>query len=184
MTCLNSRKWSGFHWKKAVSICHKSSQQCSSSQKWQIYPSIYWSNFSHFLVFSLSDVSLLVCAHLFLCRWHPRGVSGFPPKWSTMLWQSGAAGGAEGHGDRAEHLCCHGELWNSWMYLTLLLHLLQKAVTYLSQGHQCPTLPDASHQRRELRNSAVINNLIYPLELIFFPSIFNFMFGLPAALAH
>lgn len=79
MTCLNSRKWSEFHLKKVVSICHKYSQKRSTPQKWQIYPWMYWSNFFHFLVTSLSDVSLLVCAHLSLCRWHPQGASGFPP---------------------------------------------------------------------------------------------------------
>lgn len=63
-------------------------------------------------------------------------------------------------------------------------HLVQQAVTYLSQGHQCPTPPDSSHQRRELRNSTVINNGYLSPWAYPFPSIFNFMFRLPAALVH
>lgn len=50
---------------------------------------------------------------------------------------------------------------------SFIFHLVQQAVTYLSQGHRCPIPPDSSHQRRELRNSAVINNRIYPLHLFF-----------------
>lgn len=166
MTCLNSRKWSGLHLKKAVSICHKSSQQGNTTQKWKIYPWMQFFPLSNYFLFTAG-----LCSPVPL-QMHPQGVSGFPPEWRAMLWQSGAAGGAA-----TSQAACTGTRQSIFAAMEscdtaehirqpLIFHLVQKAVTYLSQGHRCPTPPDASHQR-ELRNSAVINNLIYPLELIF-----------------
>lgn len=190
MACLNSRKWSGFHLKKAVSICHKSSQPCSTTQKWQIYPWMHWNNFFHF-----SDVSLLVCfrcvtvAHLSLCRWHPQGVSGFPPKWRTRLWQSGAAGGAATSQaactETGQNISAAMESCDTVECIrqSLIFHLVQRL------SHTCLKVTGVPLHlmlliRRESWGILLwLITLSIPLSL-FFPSIFNFMFCLPAALAH
>lgn len=173
MTCLNSRKRSEFHSKKAVSICHKSCQQCSSTQKMANLPLDVLEQFlplSNYFPFRCITAGLCSPVPLQMAPSRCLRLLSWGKDHAVIVWGSWRGCHRPGclHGNRAEHLCCRGELWHSWMCQTLFLHLVQKVVTYLSQGHQCPTLPDASHQR-ELRNSAVINNLIYPLELIFFP---------------
>lgn len=173
-TCLNSRKWRGFHLKKAVSICHKPSQQCSITQKWQIYPWMYCINFLPFPNIFLWDVWLLIWAHLPPLQIAPLRVSqaSLP---TEGLCGDGGLGNWRGHcqrgcphGDRADHLHCHGKPSHSQAYQTVIYFSPSATGCHvLSQGHQCPIPPDSSHQRKELRNSAVINNCIYPPGLIF-----------------
>ena len=159
-----------------MSICHKPSQQCSTTRKWQIYPWMYWSNFLPFPNIFLLDMSLLVWARLPHCRLPPHRCLRLPSQLKDrVVTEAWAAGGAA-----ASEAACMGTGQSTSTAVesldvvecirqSFIFHLVQQAVTYLSQGHRCPTPPDSSHQRRELRNSAVINNRIYPPVLIFLP---------------
>lgn len=159
-----------------MSICHKPSQQCSTTQKWQISPWMYWRNFLPFSNIFLSDVSLLVWAHLPRCRLHPHRYLGLPSQLKdravTEAWAAGRFATSEAAcKGTGQSISTAVESLDTVKYSrqSYIFHPVQQAVSYLSQGHRCPTPPDSSHQRRELRNSAVINNCIYPPGLIFSP---------------
>lgn len=137
---------------------------------------MYWSNFLPFLNAFITNVLQLVQAHLPHCRLHLHRCLRLP-SWLKdpevrEVWAAGVATASEaacmgtGQSISSAVVSIHTV---ECIRQSFIFHLMQQAVVYLVQGHRCSTPPDSSHQRRELRNSAVINNCIYPSGLSFFP---------------
>lgn len=117
-----------------------------------------------------------------------RGVSGFPPEGGIMLWQSGAAGGAA-----TSQAACTGTrqiisvTTESCDTAECIRHFFFTWCKRLS--HTCLKVTSVPlHLMLLIRGESWgillwLITLSIPLSL-FFPSIFNFMFCLPAALAH